>query len=313
MCVVALFVYKGVFAIVHHQFMEEAYQEALVAYKLNEVPVGAVVVMDGKIIGRGHNVRETQHQPSGHAEIVAMDQAGKYLGTWNLEGCTLYVTLEPCAMCGGAIMQSRVSTIVYGSSEPKSGCFGSIIDFTQINGYQHYPNVIRGVEEEKTRKLMLDFFKQQRNNKIKIKKIDETLFEDYLEVRKKVFVDEQGIDPQEEYDVYDVLDNPTVHHIAAIQYGSVVGTMRLYCYDKKMKLGRLAVLVSHRNQKIASRLIRYAVIQAENNGYNSIELNAQHQAIALYLKHGFEIVGSPFEEAGIQHYKMIKQIKKPIL
>lgn len=311
MCVVALFVYKGALSIEHHKYMDEAYQEALLAYNLEEVPVGAVVVHNNQIVGRGHNVRETQHQPSGHAEIIAMDQAGKALGSWNLEGCTLYVTLEPCAMCTGAIMQSRVSTVVYGSKEPKSGCLGSVIDFTQIEGYNHYPTVIAGVEEEKAKQLMKDFFKQQRNKQIKIKKADRNTFESYLKVRKEVFVNEQNIDPKEEYDALDTLENNRVEHIVAIKQEQVIGTMRLISANRTMKIGRLAVLKPFRNKKVASKLVRYAMIQAENNGIHLIELNAQLSAINIYKRQGFEETGEIFEEVGISHIKMTKQIKTP--
>ncbi|WP_228410556.1 tRNA adenosine(34) deaminase TadA [Erysipelothrix piscisicarius] len=296
----------------HNKYMDAAYQEALQAYDKEEVPVGAVVVYNNQIIGRGHNVRETQHQPSGHAEIIAMDQAGETLGSWNLEGCTLYVTLEPCAMCTGAIMQSRVSTVVYGSKEPKSGCLGSVIDFTKIEGYNHYPEVIAGIQGDKTKQLMLDFFKQQRNKQVKIKKVDESMFKRYLDVRKKVFVDEQNIDPSEEYDELDILDHQQVSHVVAMQQNHVIGTMRLYCSDRTMKIGRLAVLKPYRNKKIASKLVRYAIIQAENNGIDKIELNAQLSAMNIYKRQGFEITGEIYEEVGISHIKMIKHIKTPI-
>lgn len=134
--------------------MEEALKEACLAFDEGEVPVGAVVVKNGKIIGRGHNTRETDLDIAGHAEINAMREAAKALKRWTLSGCDIYVTLEPCQMCGAAILQSRISTIVYGADDPEYGAF------SQPKGIfdQCKPLVYRGVMKEECEELLMQFF-----------------------------------------------------------------------------------------------------------------------------------------------------------
>ena len=142
--------------------MEIALEEARKALEEGEVPVGAVVVKDGKIIARGHNHRESTHDISSHAEIEALKAAGRALGTWDLKGCALYVTLEPCLMCAGAIEQSRVSTLVYGADDPQEGAITSkrfIFDSSEkANG----PLIYRGVEKDRCQALLKDFFYARR-------------------------------------------------------------------------------------------------------------------------------------------------------
>ncbi len=146
----------------YNKFMSEALIEAKKAFDKNEVPVGAVIVKDDKIIGRGHNLRETTNNPINHAEIIAIQNASETLNTWKLKGCTIYVTVEPCIMCAGAIMQARMDCVVYGVSEPKTGCIDSVINLYEQQGFNHYPIHISGVMEKECQRFMIDFFKTKR-------------------------------------------------------------------------------------------------------------------------------------------------------
>ncbi|HPX31890.1 MAG TPA: nucleoside deaminase [Erysipelotrichaceae bacterium] len=143
-------------------YMEEALKEARKALEKNEVPIGAVIVCNGEIIGKGHNSRENENSVVGHAEIKAIEQACKNLGSWKLDGCSIFVTIEPCPMCAGAIMQSRITNVYYGAGDEKSGAFGSVFDLTTIQGFAHYPHVRKQIMEKECSELMHSFFKNIR-------------------------------------------------------------------------------------------------------------------------------------------------------
>lgn len=141
--------------------MEEALTLAKQAGQDGDVPVGALVIApDGHIVGRGWNTRETRHDPTGHAEIAALREAGEKLGTWNLSGCTLVVTLEPCTMCAGAAVNSRVSTIAFGAWEPKSGACGSVRDVVRDARLGQPIEVVAGVMEQKVKEQLRTFFEK---------------------------------------------------------------------------------------------------------------------------------------------------------
>jgi tRNA(adenine34) deaminase len=142
--------------------MSEALVEAKKAYALGEVPVGAVVVSAGEIVGRGHNLRETLKDSSAHAEILAMREAAGFIGDWRLNGMTLYATVEPCAMCAGALVQFRVSTLVYGADDPKAGAVDSVVDLVREPRFNHRVEVIAGVLEEECREIIKRFFRELR-------------------------------------------------------------------------------------------------------------------------------------------------------
>lgn len=142
--------------------MLEALKEAQKAYDLLEVPIGAVVVKDGKVIGRGYNLKETHKDPTLHAEIVAIRDACKFLGGWRLTGCDIYVTIEPCMMCCGAIYQSRLSNLIYGSKDPKAGCVDSINSLLYDENLNHKVLVHSGILEDDCSKIMKDFFRSLR-------------------------------------------------------------------------------------------------------------------------------------------------------
>ena len=142
--------------------MKEALKLAKKAYALGEVPIGCVIVYEDKIIGRGYNRRNTDKNTLAHAEITAINRASKKMGDWRLEDCTLYVTLEPCQMCAGAIVQSRITNVVMGCMNPKAGCGGSILNILEMPEFNHQVNVTRGVLEEECSQILQDFFKELR-------------------------------------------------------------------------------------------------------------------------------------------------------
>ncbi len=140
-------------------FMKEALKEAYLAYRIGEVPVGAVIVKDDEIIGKGHNLRESLGDPTAHAEIIAIREASKIIGDWRLEGTTLYVTLEPCIMCAGAIVLARIERVVFGASDPKMGAIISKLRIFDIEGLNHRVVYEFGILEEESKKILKDFFK----------------------------------------------------------------------------------------------------------------------------------------------------------
>lgn len=142
--------------------MREALQLARQALNVNEVPVGAVVVKDGEIIGRGYNAPISKHDPSAHAEIQALRDAGQRLGNYRLLDCSLYVTLEPCAMCAGAIMQARIARLVYGAADPKTGACGSVVNLLAEARLNHHTQLIPGVLAEECGVLLTRFFSERR-------------------------------------------------------------------------------------------------------------------------------------------------------
>lgn len=142
--------------------MKAAIRQAKKAMELGEVPIGCVIVYDGKIIGRGYNRRNTDKNTLAHAEISAIKKASKKMGDWRLEDCTLYVTLEPCQMCAGAIVQARISKVVMGCMNPKAGCAGSVLNILNMPEFNHQVEATRGVLEEECSSLLKTFFKDLR-------------------------------------------------------------------------------------------------------------------------------------------------------
>ena len=147
---------------VQEKYMKEALKQAKKAYVLGEVPIGCVIVYEGKIIGRGYNRRNTDKNTLAHAEITAINKASKFIGDWRLEDCTLYVTLEPCQMCAGAIVQARVPRVVMGCMNPKAGCAGSILNVLEMPEFNHQVSVTRGVLEQECSDMLKIFFSELR-------------------------------------------------------------------------------------------------------------------------------------------------------
>ena len=151
------------------KYMKEALRQAKKAEKLGEVPIGCVIVKDGKIIARGYNRRNTDKNTLAHAELQAIRKASKAVGDWRLEECTMYITLEPCQMCAGAIVQARISRVVIGCRNPKAGCAGSILNLLNVPAFNHQVELTEGILQEECSTLLKEFFRKLR--KIKVQKV----------------------------------------------------------------------------------------------------------------------------------------------
>ena len=147
-------------------FMIDALEEAGKAMAKGEIPIGAVVVKDGEIIGRGYNLTESLKDPTAHAEVIAIKEAAKTLGGWRLTGCTMYVTVEPCSMCAGALVLSRISKLYIGTMDPKTGACGSIFNIVSCNKLNHEIQIETGVMQQECSGIMKDFFKELRKKKV---------------------------------------------------------------------------------------------------------------------------------------------------
>ena len=147
------------------RYMAAALRLARRAAQLNETPIGCVIVKDGKIIARGYNRRNTEGNTLAHAEIMAIRKASRVTGDWRLEGCTMYVTLEPCPMCAGALLQSRIDRVVIGAMNKKAGCAGSVINLLRMDGFNHKAEITYGVLQEECSEIMSAFFRKLRQKK----------------------------------------------------------------------------------------------------------------------------------------------------
>lgn len=147
------------------KWMRVAIEEALKAKEINEVPIGAVIVYRDEIIARAHNLRETKQNAVAHAELLAIEKACQVLGSWRLEDVELYVTLEPCPMCSGAIILSRIKKVIYGASDPKSGCAGTLMNLLQDERFNHQTEVQKGVLQDECSELLTTFFREIRERK----------------------------------------------------------------------------------------------------------------------------------------------------
>ncbi len=144
------------------RYMREALKQARRAYRIGEVPIGCVIVYQDKIIGRGYNKRNTRKTTLAHAELAAIEKASRWMGDWRLEDCTMYITLEPCQMCSGAIVQARIKRVVVGTMNPKAGCAGSILNLLQRPEFNHQVELTTGVLEEECQEILQRFFKELR-------------------------------------------------------------------------------------------------------------------------------------------------------
>lgn len=160
------------------KFMKEALKQAKKAYDIGEVPIGCVIVFEDKIISRAYNKRNNNKSTLAHAELIAIDKASKKMGDWRLEECTMYVTLEPCQMCAGAIVQSRMERVVIGAMNKKAGCAGSILNLLQVEEFNHQVEINTGVLEEECSAILQDFFKNLRIRN-KMEKVREDIRVDF--------------------------------------------------------------------------------------------------------------------------------------
>jgi tRNA(adenine34) deaminase len=149
----------------HAYFMLAALEEAKKAEMIGEVPIGAVVVRDERIIARGYNLKETRQDPLAHAEMIVIQQAADRLGSWRLHDCILYVTLEPCPMCAGAILQARIQQVVYGTADPKAGCAGSLMNLLQDPRFNHQTEIVTSVCQQECSQILRQFFHTLRQQK----------------------------------------------------------------------------------------------------------------------------------------------------
>lgn len=147
----------------NEKYMKEAIKQAQKAYNINEVPIGCVIVCEGKIISRGYNRRTIDNNTLSHAELTAIKKASKKLGDWRLDGCEMYVTLEPCQMCSGAIVQSRIKKVYIGTMNPKAGCAGSILNLLQVKQFNHQVEIETGIMQEECSTMLKQFFRNLRN------------------------------------------------------------------------------------------------------------------------------------------------------
>lgn len=147
--------------------MKSALKEAEKSYDKEEIPVGAVIVKDGKIIARGHNLKETKNDTTNHAEIIAIRKASKKLKSWRLRGCTMYVTLEPCTMCAGALIQARLDKVVIGTMDEKTGACGSVLNVLEDYKFNHKVEIEKGVMEKECKEILQKFFRELRGKKKK--------------------------------------------------------------------------------------------------------------------------------------------------
>lgn len=147
---------------IHEKYMKEAIKQAKKAYALGEVPIGCIIVYQDKVIGRGYNRRTTDKSTLAHAEIAAIKKASKVIGDWRLEECTMYVTLEPCQMCSGAIVQARIPEVYIGCMNPKAGCAGSILNILQTPQFNHQVDIHKGILEAECSEMLTTFFKELR-------------------------------------------------------------------------------------------------------------------------------------------------------
>lgn len=146
----------------YEKYMDMALEQAQIAFDNNEVPIGCVIVYNDQVIGKGSNLRVTDKNVLAHAEIIAINDACGFMGDWRLENCTLFVTVEPCPMCSGAILQARVKEVVYGTRNPKAGCVGSVYNLLQDDRFNHQVEVTEGIRQEECSAMMKSFFKRFR-------------------------------------------------------------------------------------------------------------------------------------------------------
>lgn len=147
------------------KYMILAIEEAKKAEKIGEVPIGAIIVYKNNVLATGFNIRETKQKTLSHAELIAIEEANRKIGSWRLEDCTLYVTLEPCPMCAGAIVQSRIKRVVYGAADPKAGCAGTLLNLLDDHRFNHQVQIEKGVLESECSTLLTNFFRNLRKKK----------------------------------------------------------------------------------------------------------------------------------------------------
>ncbi|MEN9559407.1 MAG: haloalkane dehalogenase domain protein [Pseudomonadota bacterium] len=286
--------------------MLAALAEADLAAKENEVPVGAVVVKDGQIIARGHNQSIQLNDPTAHAEMMAIREAGRVLGNYRLSGCALYTTLEPCAMCAGAIVHARCGHVVFAAHDPKAGAIGSVMNVFQHS--LHQPVTTHGLMAEAAQTRLQDFFKHKR---AVYQELNLTVREATWQgqdkqllkrIRFTVFVEEQQVPAEIELDDFDAVSE---HALCFDPGGQAIGCGRLL---PDGHIGRMAVLKSWRGRGVGAKILLHLMTLARQKGHTEVVLSAQTHALPFYEIMGFVARGPEYMEAGISHREMSAKI-----
>jgi tRNA(adenine34) deaminase len=288
------------------RFMRDALAMARDAANAGEVPIAALVVINGEVIGRGANRVIRDHDTTAHAEIVALRDAFKTVNNYRVPGATVYTTVEPCAMCAGALLHARVSRIVWGAPDTKFGAAGSVLNLFAEKQLNHHAREVLGrVCENDAALLLKHFFAMKRDRK---KFVDDlamhvktaTWQDDQSTlkaIRFEVFVEEQGVPAEEEVDKCDPI---SIHVIAWID-GQAAGCGRLL---PDGHIGRMAVRKAFRGKNVGAQLLLHLMARARQRGDTVSVLSAQTHAIGFYEKHGFVAEGPEYLDCDIPHRDM---------
>ena len=286
-------------------WMKEAIAEARKAEAKAEVPIGAVLVKDGVVIGRGHNLRETDRDPTAHAEMIAIKEASETLDAWRLTDCDLYVTLEPCPMCAGAILQSRIRRVIYGAPDPKAGCCGTLMNLLQDDRFNHVTEVTEGVLREECGAMLSDFFrrlrKKQKDGGLDIRPFDigePALAQAVHELQQASYPIEAkliGLDI-----IPPMLDTPETLAACGESFvgcfeagGRLVGAVSYKLFDEggTLDIHRMMVHPDRFRFGIASRLLASVLTLPGLRKAIVSTGTANAPAVALYERHGFRPTG----------------------
>jgi tRNA(adenine34) deaminase len=284
------------------------FDEAQAAHAAGEVPIGALLVMDGEIVGRGHNRCVSTNDPTAHAEIVALRDAAQRRGNYRLVDSTLIVSLEPCVMCAGAILNARVARVIYASKDPKAGAAGSVLDLFAIKPLNHHAEVVQDERLAPRATQLLQRFFQEKRARPKVPAFAIEIVEWAQEhealskVRFAVFVHEQKIPAESEIDA---LDPQSLHALARLKDGTAIATGRLL---PNGHIGRMAVLKAYRGTGAGMAILQRLVQLAKERGFSETALSAQTQASAFYARAGFVAYGDEYLDEGIPHRMMKRTV-----
>lgn len=285
-------------------FLGLAIKEAEKAADKGEVPVGAVIVKDNMVIAKARNMKENLKDVTAHAEILVIKKASEKLNNWRLNGCEMYVTLEPCAMCAAAICQSRISKIYIGTFDPIAGACGSITNLVQNENLGYNVNV-KWLYSKECSDLLSDFFKLRRVKNLEVKWFKGSRdLKAGLELRKKVFVGEQDVPEDMEIDEFD----KDCDHIVIYRGKTAAAVGRIVFDNGKCFFGRIAVAKEYRGTGLGKFLVEEMLKKAVKDGIKEVFIHAQVYAQGFYERIGFKSYGEKFNDAGIEHISMSIQI-----
>lgn len=289
------------------RFMRAALAQADEAAAAGEVPIGAVVVIGGELVGRGMNRVIRDGDTTAHAEIVALRDAFRALNNYRAPGATIYTTVEPCAMCAGALLHARVSRVVWGAPDPKFGAAGSVVDlFAEAKLNHHAREVCGGLLADESAQRLKDFFSRKRDAAKAVQsafKVKTATWPDdnatLKSIRFEVFVDEQKVPAESEVDEHD----PRSIHAIAWADGVAAGCGRLL---PDGHIGRMAVRKPFRGQGVGAALLVHLIERARQRGDDQVVLSAQTHAIGFYEKFGFVVENDEYLDCDIPHRDMRK-------